>query len=315
MFSVIIPLYNQERTIRRAVSSVLNQTCKEFEIIVVNDGSTDNGPQIIDSLSKGHSKIHLLHSRNEGVSAARNRGLRAAQYEYIAFLDGDDEWLPEFLDKMKKMIEKFPGCGFYACRYLFRGPEGKTWKAVINGLPEGHEGILDDYFAIASQSDPPVWTGAVCARKDALVEIDGFPTGVALGEDLLTWTRLATGYSLAYSMQCLSIYCLSASETFEAPPRRIPPDNDIVGRELKNLLHGVDRANRASFRQYCALWHKMRASFYLRLGMKTEARREIRTALDYHFIGKLVLYWCLTFAPMILVQKVFHAYSVQKQRL
>ena len=311
MFSVVIPLYNKELTIRRTLLSALNQSYKKMEIIVVNDGSTDSGPMIVESMIKDNRQIRQLHQENKGVSAARNLGIQASEKQYIAFLDGDDEWLPEHLQDTKSLIHHYPECGFYAARYFLRALDGKQRAAIINGLPKDFEGIIENYFDIASRSDPPVWSSAVCARKDALLDIGGFPEGVPLGEDLLTWARLAARYPLAYSMKCNSIYYLSSSETYDTPPGRIPPEDDIVGKGLKALLENMADPRHKSLRKYCSIWHKMRASFYLRLGMNHEARREIKLAFKYHYFHRLLIYWLLTFLPLTLVQHTFRRLAIR----
>lgn len=108
MVSVIIPMYNAEKTILRCLNSVLNQTCKsEMEIIVVNDGSTDNSPRIVEQIisnNKSKIEIQLINKSNGGVSSARNTGLALAKGHYIALLDSDDEWLA---DKLEKQINVF----------------------------------------------------------------------------------------------------------------------------------------------------------------------------------------------------------------
>jgi len=98
--SVIIPTYNRAHLVGRSIQSVINQTYQDFEIIVVDDGSTDNTEDIIKEFQKKDKRIkHIKHNKNKGGSAARNTGIRAARGEYIAFLDSDDEWMPTKLEK------------------------------------------------------------------------------------------------------------------------------------------------------------------------------------------------------------------------
>ena len=90
MISVVIPLYNKEKQIKRTIQSVLTQTFQDFEIVIVNDGSTDNSTIEVEKIKD--SRIRLIHQENAGVSAARNKGIEEAKYELIALLDADDEW-------------------------------------------------------------------------------------------------------------------------------------------------------------------------------------------------------------------------------
>ncbi len=302
-FSVVMPLYNKEATVERAIKSVFNQTVQDFEIIIVNDGSTDNSASIVESLKD--PRIHLIHQVNQGVSAARNRGIAEAKYELIAFLDADDEWLPEFLETIRRMVTNYPDCGLYATRYFFNYPSGNRKKAIINGFPDNFEGLLDDYFKIAVRSHPPVWSSATCVSKKAINKIGGFPIGVKSGEDLVTWAKIAICFSIAYSMKCVSIFYQSPAEIYETAPSRIPDDDDFVGRELVKLLETVEKNEKYYLNKYCGLWHKMRASSYLRLDMKEKARYEIFKAFNHTISIKLLTYLVLSFLPDLIINKVF----------
>jgi len=306
-FSVVIPLYNKKTTIERAIHSVLNQTIQDFEIIVVNDGSTDNGASIVESISD--SRIRLIHQKNHGVSAARNRGIAEARYELIAFLDADDEWLPQFLATMRRMVDIYPQCSLYATCYFLRSPAGKQQPAIVRGLPYYFEGIFNNYFEISVRSNPPIWTSATCVKKTALTKIGGFPVGVKSGEDLLTWARLASFFKIAYSNSCLSIFYQTLSETCETVPSRVPADDDIVGRGLAELINIATKNRKPFLNSYCALWHKMRASCYLRLGMRANARREIFKAFHYAISLTLIIYLVLSFLPAFLIHKAFRVGS------
>ncbi|PKN38346.1 MAG: glycosyl transferase [Deltaproteobacteria bacterium HGW-Deltaproteobacteria-2] len=301
-FSVVIPLYNKESTVERSIRSVLRQSVQDFEIIVVNDGSTDNGTLIVESIKD--SRIRLIHQANQGVSAARNRGIIEAKHEFIAFLDADDEWLPEFLKRIRRMVDRFPECDLYATRYYFDSSSRRR-SAIVRGLPDDFEGIIGNYFNIALNSNPPVWSSATCVRKSVLAKIGGFPVGVKSGEDLLTWARIASRYPVAYSMDCLSVFYQSPSEFSEGRPTRVPAHDNIVGNGLAELQNIVDKDARPFLCRYCALWHKMRASCYLRLDMRSEARHEIVKALHYDVRLILIIYLILSFLPSSIIRKAF----------
>ncbi|MFZ9033203.1 MAG: glycosyltransferase family 2 protein, partial [Anaerohalosphaeraceae bacterium] len=103
--SAVIPAYNAEKYIARSINSVLNQTCPVDEIIVVDDGSTDSTAEVIKSYG---GKVRYIHQQNAGVSAARNTGIQAATCEWVAFLDADDEWLPEKIERQVENIKNNP---------------------------------------------------------------------------------------------------------------------------------------------------------------------------------------------------------------
>ena len=111
-FSVIIPLYNKEVSIASTIQSVLNQTYDDFELIVVNDGSTDKSREVIADIAD--SRIRIIDKENGGVSGARNRGIREANNEWITFLDGDDRWDANYLSLMNGLIEVYPDYKFFA---------------------------------------------------------------------------------------------------------------------------------------------------------------------------------------------------------
>ena len=109
-FSIIIPLYNKAPYVRKALETVCAQTYRDYEIIVINDGSTDNSAVVADEYLKATDGIdyQIISQQNAGVSAARNSGVAASSGEYIAFLDADDWWEPTYLEKMAKLIEDYP---------------------------------------------------------------------------------------------------------------------------------------------------------------------------------------------------------------
>lgn len=260
-FSVVVPLYNKRSTVGRALRSVLVQTVQDFEIVVVDDGSTDGSAEVARAVSD--PRIRIIHQANAGVSAARNRGIAEAQHELIAFLDADDEWLPEFLSTIRRMVERYPLAGVYATRYYMQSGEEQR-PAVLRGLPEGFEGVLEDYFAVACRSEPPVFSSAVCIRKAALQAVGGFRVGITSGEDLLTWARLALQVSIAYSDEPRSVFWLSSTNVKGELSRRGHDLGDPVGHDLAKLYGQCKGQKRKSLKRYLALWHKMRTSAFLR---------------------------------------------------
>lgn len=294
MISVIIPLYNKEKYIKRSIESVLNQTFRDFEILVVDDGSTDNSYEVIKTIND--ERIRLFHQKNAGVSAARNKGIHEAKYNLIAFLDADDIWKPGYLQAQYDLYMKYPDCCIFACNYQFRNSSGQVTNTIINNLPfKTIDGIIDKYFVVASSSNPPICSSSVMIKKCAINEISGFPIGIKSGEDLITWAKLCIRYKTAYNRTPLAIF-INDSQLFNQDQiQRMPETNDYVGNELKKLLKEYPKT--PGLKAYIALWHKMRARIYLDKDLKSLALRECIKSIKYHISIKIIAFIVLCFCP------------------
>lgn len=302
MISVIIPLYNKASTISNVINSVLHQTVQDFEIIVVNDGSTDDGVETVRRIKD--SRIKVIDQVNQGVSAARNRGVKESKCEWLAFLDADDVWKPTYLETVMELMRKYPDCSVFATAYQRCNANGVLSDVRLNGVLKDEDQILDNYFEIATKSDPPIHTSSVIIRKESLLSVGGFPEGVHQGEDLLTWARLATKYKIAYCLKPQSIFYTGEVSSMENP-KRIPDTNDPVGKGLEELYNS--NPNISFLKQYLAHWHKMRASIYMRLPKQSRyCRAEIRKALQWHFNRRLILYTLLSLLPYPLRMKILN---------
>lgn len=276
MITVVIPLYNKDNTIARALDSVLAQTYQDFEVVVVDDGSTDDGGAIVEQYAD--PRIRLIRQANAGVSAARNHGIAEAKGEYVAFLDADDEWMPEFLAEIVALQQEFPNFKAQATTYV-QCQNGEKKNLILNRLPfKGEHGVLSNYFEVATHSNPPVCSICVCIERALLQSLGGFPLGIKSGEDLLTWARIATRTHWAYSLKPYAIFNMEGYNKNERP-KRIPADIDVVGNELKQLWKQNPQTK--GLKHYIAHWHKMRSSIYLRLGMRKKSIREALIGLRY----------------------------------
>lgn len=203
MFSIIIPLYNKENFIECTINSVLNQTYKFFEIIIIDDGSKDNSLVKVQNIND--ERIRIFSKKNEGVSIARNYGSQFANYDFLIFLDADDYWEPAFLENMKMLIDKFPQCGIYASAFYYRSHNINKLNEHILGSANSF--IIEDYCneIVISKKDI-CWTGAVCVKKQLFKQAGMFPINIKRGEDLDTWLRIVCITKLAYSRNPYAIY-------------------------------------------------------------------------------------------------------------
>lgn len=216
--SVVIPLYNKGPHIARTIQSVLNQTEQNFEIIIIDGHSIDEGPEIIKSFED--ERIILFEQQGKGVSSARNEGVSRSQSDFIAFLDADDEWEPNHLKTLLRLRKKFPEAGAYTTAYSIVPPNSMPKMAAYHGIPDKPwEGLIPNYFKSAAFGLSPMWTSAVGISKQVVVEAGGFTTEVCWGEDVDLWGRIALKYPIAFSWEGMGIYHIDAtnrlSERFE----------------------------------------------------------------------------------------------------
>ncbi|MGI5819803.1 MAG: glycosyltransferase family 2 protein [Armatimonadota bacterium] len=203
--SVVVPLYNKEAYIVRCLHSVLGQTVQSSEIIVVNDGSSDRGAAIARELVHGGGRV--IDQHNCGVSAARNRGMESASGEIIAFLDADDEWLPNHLEHIATLARRFPEAGLYGTGHERRGMDFRVRVTHERTTP-----TAVNLFR-ASQRHGLLTASSVAVRTDAFEACGGFQTSAALGEDMEWWNRLALEWPVAFHPDVSSIYHLDVADS------------------------------------------------------------------------------------------------------
>ena len=261
MISIVIPLYNKAAVICRTMESVKQQIFSDFEILIVNDGSTDDSLSVLmDFLSENEAvfknSVRLIEQENKGVSAARNQGIKEARGEIIAFLDADDEWLPDYLKTIAFLVEKYPECDIFGTAYSFKMNNMITPASIDYYSFKENEGILDNYFTMASKARGPIWTSAVAVRKKAILSIGCFPEGISLGEDVIVWAKLACLYKIAYSKSNLALYRRDSSCYLSVKKNMQPAiKEDYVGIELWRLNCSYQIKD---LDNYVYLWYKIR---------------------------------------------------------
>ena len=203
MFSVIIPLYNKAPYIAKAIESVLGQTYRDFEVIVIDDGSTDQSLEVAKTFE--NKSITIISQPNSGVSTARNNGVKIAKHPYICFLDADDWWHPTFFEEMKQLITDFPDAGIYGSGYYIV-KNGKERIAPI-GVPQGFErGIIDYCEVYAKTLCMPLTSISVVIPKHIFDEEKGFKSQLKFGEDFDLWIRIALKHQVILVNKPLAYY-------------------------------------------------------------------------------------------------------------
>ncbi|WP_286818608.1 glycosyltransferase family 2 protein [Desulfobacter sp. UBA2225] len=203
LISIVIPLYNKEQYIERTVRSVLAQTYENFELIVVDDGSTDFGPDIVRNILD--ERLRLVVRKNGGVSAARNTGIHEARADYVAFLDADDEWLPDFLLTVVGLIRDYPAAKTFITNFIIVKPDGSE-KIISLESRSTCLWHLRDYIMQCVAGNSVINARNIVTQKFLLDQIKGFPVGQSRGEDLDTWFRLLEMAPAAYCRKPLAVY-------------------------------------------------------------------------------------------------------------
>lgn len=260
-FSIIIPLYNKEKFIENTIQSVLGQSFEDFELIVVNDGSTDKSLELVNKLKDKRIKTYSIS--NAGVSKARNFGIQKATSKLIVFLDADDLWKNNHLQELYKLRKTHPHCGLYAMGYTKKFDNADPIHAHYFGL-EKHSGVVDDFF-LSSIVDCIAWTSALMVPKIVFQKLGGFNDGLKTSEDTEMWIRIALNYPVAFcwkmtacklqmsdenhlSMSKLRVDSLKIFKQFEA--------EEINNLSLKRFLDlnrfsmALDRKKSGDFKNY-----------------------------------------------------------------
>jgi len=245
-FSIIMPLYNKENYVKETIDTVKNQTFQNFELVIINDGSTDKSSIIVEEIND--SRIRLINQKNSGVSVARNNGIKLAKADYIVFLDADDIWLPMFLQTIYEMIKQFKNVGLYATSYKMRYPNGYEQKIVTKGFKKNNFiGIIPNYFKSVVKSTGLVWTSAVCIPKEIFLENEiWFPEGEKYGEDLYVWARIAMKFDVCYNTNPCAIYQLETDNNcLNGIFNEKDPHQSIL--KLNNFKKTIDNKEKLAF--------------------------------------------------------------------
>ena len=235
MISVVIPLYNKEKAIVNTLRSVLTQTYTDFEVVVVDDGSTDNSLNVVRSFvnSFTHSSfVKIIHKENGGVSSARNRGIKEAKGDYIALLDGDDLWEQTFLTEQLKLIHDFPQAGMWGVNTAFI-KNGKCWKWE-QGMGDGYRGYVENYFG-TSHNDL-FCSSSVVIRKDVFEKVGYFDERISSSEDLDMWYRIILKYPVVFYDKVLVYYNQDAEN-------RVSYDTKVRFPLTKDIKYYFDKFN------------------------------------------------------------------------
>jgi glycosyltransferase involved in cell wall biosynthesis len=239
LVSVIIPIYDRGSQVLATIESVLAQTIFDrCEIILVNDGSTDDTGEFLTQTYGEHPRIQIIHQRNRGVAAARNRGLKAARGEYIAFLDHDDVWLPEKLEKQLAALRSTPDAAVAYCRWIDVDETGQPLpderQTTKRSWWQPREGRVHGWFC--APRNPIISMSVPLIRMQALRAADGFDPALVPADDLDLWLRLSARHEFSYVPEALVLYVHHARQQGSDPMRTARAVRKVYAKHWPCLL-------------------------------------------------------------------------------
>ncbi|AXG72331.1 UDP-Glc:alpha-D-GlcNAc-diphosphoundecaprenol beta-1,3-glucosyltransferase WfgD [Kordia sp. SMS9] len=255
LFSVIIPLYNKQAYIQQTVESVLQQTCTDFELLIVNDASTDESVSVVSQISD--SRIQLIeNSENVGLSATRNHGISKANGEIIALLDADDVWRPNFLKTIEKLYITFPEASLYGTDYVetYTSHEDLIPRKNIDRSLQGTSFLISDFFK-ASMFQPIFCQSSLAFKKEICTEYEVFDSNITFAEDIDFYIQYSSKHRVAYHFEAL------AEVRFEVPDQM--SKNAIITKTLPDLdRFEILAKDNNSLKKYLDLYRYIFASLY-----------------------------------------------------
>ncbi len=308
MFSVIIPVYNGARCVDDAVKSVLAQTFEDWELVIVNDGSTDDTLEVLKKY-EGDGRIRIFSQPNAGVSAARNRGMSLARYDYYTFLDADDVWNADHLETIKSLVDKYPGAGLYATALRVEMVNGKVQEEYdyFRGRSEEDVYLRDFLGEYNRDKTAKVFaTITICVTREAAEKAGGFPVGCKIGEDLELELRVAAYFPVAMTKKTTATYKkLNSTATKDVS---FDPDwGFFEGAKLLCADETIPASKRENLRQLMDWFTMRRCRHYLIEGRRKDALRAFKDTGPSVSKKDKLINLALLIMPTALVRRIFAA--------
>jgi len=211
-FSVVISVFNKEKYIGETLKSVLAQTFTDFEVVILNDGSTDNSEAEI--LKFKDPRIRYFSKENSGASAARNFTIQQAEAEYIALMDADDYWYPFYLEEQNRLLTEYPNESVFATATEIKRNR-KTFKNSYSIQTIGKDSIIVDYFE-SSQLDSVLLSISTVLKKDIFENVGWYNPKIKSGEDTDLYVRIGLKYKVVFSPKVCATYIVRKNSLFQS---------------------------------------------------------------------------------------------------
>lgn len=268
-FSVVIPLYNKAPYVCKALGSVAAQTFRDFDLVVVDDGSIDGSGDVASSfLATTELSYQFIRQDNAGVSIARNRGVAASHGDFICFLDADDWWEPSFLERMDALIGNYPEAGIYGTNYFYV----KNGQRRI-GIKDVETGIMNYCQVYAQSLAMPLCTGSIAVSRLAFDALGGFNPKLKLGEDFDLWIRIAIRKDVAFLNEPLFNYNQDVDIAWRGTRHLVNPSHHMLWN--LDYLSEEERTNPDYKRLIDSLRTYNLLSYYLSRPFRDIAKKEL----------------------------------------
>ena len=273
-FSVVIPLYNKANYIQNCLKSVLKQTHKKFEVILVNDGSTDGSEAVVERFQD--SRIRLVHQENKGASAARNKGVSLAKHEWIALIDADDYWYPNHLEELQNTIEQFPKADVVCNNYEILLDNDFIKQPAFSIEYPLKAQYIEDYFK-GSLIDPIAWTSALSFTSSIFKKVGEFDTNIKSGQDIDLMVKFGLAATIAFNPKVTMRYHRKTENNLS---------DDTVLREKLSYIdnHRSEEKKNPSLQQYMDI-NRFSLAIQAKMAQDKALFKELVGRLDIHHLN------------------------------
>jgi len=294
MVSVVIPTYNSAAFLRGAIQSVLSQTYSDFEVVVVDDGSTDNTESVVHSFG---DQVCYVKQQNKGAGAARNQGIKRSRGEYVAFLDADDLWLPGKLGEQISLMDRDPELGLVYSDWAVVAEKGKAEPSYLRNQPAASGYVFDELVQGGF-----ILTSGTLVRRSCLDDVGYFDETLSIAQDYDLWLRICYRWKVALVNKPLVIKRnrdgnLSSNLTKTAVERIV-----LFEKALKKFSDMTPRSRRLVRRQLALNYWDVGYHHFERLSLK-EARKNFVSSLTYDWKnGRAFGYLAASYFPAPIVR-------------
>jgi glycosyltransferase involved in cell wall biosynthesis len=302
-FSVVIPLYNKEAYVAKTLNSLLNQTYQNFEVVIVNDCSTDNSLRVVEKIDDSRIKI-IEHSENKGLSVSRNTGINAATHPYIAFLDADDQWDSVYLETIGNLVEEYPDEFVFATHY--REQYKNKFFIPKSKFPHNTKGktlLIRDFFQI--NLGRLIFTqSCIVVHKSIFKKVGYYDEDVTFAEDIDFFIRCLSIYNLVYSNNI----CHTQNTGLPGSLTNTSTKNKIYPSLEKYLGRTTSTDKFVHFYMYC-FCQKIKSE------KRFQDMKILRKKIDLKFLNftqrVLLLSPLFVYKPIIIFKKIVKSFGIE----